>query len=620
MAALALCLAGSLPVSAQNQPAVVRLSQLDEKKFADWLIGTRWEMNTDSGARRLWFAAPGLMIYQRMDKRGTGSANISVIEIEKLGTLAWNHEGNKDRKYRFNAGNDLQTALVTDVREKKTVEAKALAREELPAAPKMTNEEFAKWLPGQAIAFEGTHYAFSADGQTTVTTEDSKTTHPVQIVRPGLLRVNWSGRVTDPTLISMSTDLKTATMWVWWGTKSGMVKKAGEAEVPVAKAKPVTGGSGGRVAMDGMPEIAVKLNTTSVNALLVRQLGDARLAGAASALSLTSLPASSRGAASWAFNQNVGSMMEKALKEVARFHALRHNGWPRGASMQLSFADKFTPKDGPSAAVACGLLLESALTGATLDQAFAVTGDMNADGSVQPIGGVHAKLRGATRLKCRLLGIPEKNAAHAADIALTEGIKPFVAIQVFTLSHFDNALEIARTDKPEAMAASIAAFDALARSLEKNVSAVKSPDVVAKLKAILQKTPNHFSAKMLLQYATGTLPATLSPAGTLAEMQQGIGDVQTAINGDLASKSKLDSDQVGKARSALQRLRPLADARVRKLVDAYVNWANLADKIIREDGGMLKEKTVGPWMDAVRQINAEEDKLRKNESFFEELE
>ena len=41
---------------------------------------------------------------------------------------------------------------------------------------------------------------------------------------------------------------------------------------------------------------------------------------------------------------------------------------------------------------------------------------MNADGSVQPIGGVQAKIRGATKGSCKLVGVPVKNEKSVQDL------------------------------------------------------------------------------------------------------------------------------------------------------------------------------------------------------------
>ena len=92
------------------------------------------------------------------------------------------------------------------------------------------------------------------------------------------------------------------------------------------------------------------------------------------------------------FNQRVGKAMDSALKEVTKYLRVKHDTWPSGYDIEIAFEDRFTAKDGPSAAICCALLLDSLVSGKTIDPFFAVTGDMNADGSVQPVGGCQQKL------------------------------------------------------------------------------------------------------------------------------------------------------------------------------------------------------------------------------------
>ena len=47
---------------------------------------------------------------------------------------------------------------------------------------------------------------------------------------------------------------------------------------------------------------------------------------------------------------------------------------------------------------------------AEIDSEFACTGDISADGNVQKIGGVGAKVRGAARKGCELVAIPVGNS------------------------------------------------------------------------------------------------------------------------------------------------------------------------------------------------------------------
>lgn len=144
---------------------------------------------------------------------------------------------------------------------------------------------------------------------------------------------------------------------------------------------------------------SLKSRSSRVNGLLVAELEGGKIAGATSQLNVVAVPQSEVAESTLAFNQKIGPMMEQALQEVRKFQTIRQGRWPAGFQIEVSFADKYTPKDGPSAAVACALLLEGLFTGTVWDSAMAVTGDLNADGSVQPVGGLPAKIRSAVGLE-----------------------------------------------------------------------------------------------------------------------------------------------------------------------------------------------------------------------------
>ena len=188
--------------------------------------------------------------------------------------------------------------------------------------------------------------------------------------------------------------------------------------------------------------------TSRVNGLLVAVLEGGRTAGVTSQMNAVVVPSDEGGEASLAFHQKTGPMMEKELEEVMKFQTIRQGKWPPGCRIEVSFADKYTPKDGPSAAVACALLVEGLFTGSSWDSALAVTGDLNADGSVQPVGGVPAKIKGAVGRKCRLVGIPDANERAVRDYFLSEGPHALLSINVFTLREFDQARDLAMVITP----------------------------------------------------------------------------------------------------------------------------------------------------------------------------
>ena len=210
------------------------------------------------------------------------------------------------------------------------------------------------------------------------------------------------------------------------------------------------------------------------------------------------------------FNQRVGKAMDSALKEVTKYLRVKHDTWPSGYDIEIAFEDRFTAKDGPSAAICCALLLDSLVSGHTIDPFFAVTGDMNADGSVQPVGGVPAKVRGAFSKSCKYVAIPAKNARSLSDLVLLNGINTVSRIQVFTIDDFDEAAKIAFTVKikmSKHQLKNLIKFNQL--FFDTKLVFSKTLKFKKNLEKFFELAPNHLSAKLALQVATGRAPKTL---------------------------------------------------------------------------------------------------------------
>ncbi|WP_206026402.1 S16 family serine protease [Roseimicrobium sp. ORNL1] len=328
----------------------------------------------------------------------------------------------------------------------------------------------------------------------------------------------------------------------------------------------------------GAPDTGLKLNQTNVHGLLIMSLGSGE-AGSASKMAAIALKGYSTDAPTVRFNQPVGAMMAKALQEVTKFTQVNQGGWPAGYQIELSFADKYSNKDGPSAAVACALLLHSLITGKELDQAFAVTGDMNADGSVQPIGGVAAKIRGATKGHCKIIGIPIKNESSLGDLLLSDGPGPFASIQIYSLQHFRDAEALATADKPAATQAAIEEMSRVQEVLLRNPGQMgnwlRNQHVISKLQQVLQDSPNNLSAKYLLMYASGKVPQTLTLAGSLSAIDDAAGDLLAAIKSNQSQSNAFDTigkASVGSSITRMQALRTRCDARVRPYADAIISF------------------------------------------------
>ncbi|MHB1078704.1 MAG: S16 family serine protease [Prosthecobacter sp.] len=369
-----------------------------------------------------------------------------------------------------------------------------------------------------------------------------------------------------------------------------------------------------------------KSRINQVNGLLISQLASGGEVGQVTRLSLTALPSPGEWPSTIRFNQSVGESMGKALNEVIKFSQLRHGGWPESHLLEIGFEDKYIDKDGPSAAVACALLLEAAITGKKWDPAFAVTGDMNADGRVQPIGGVRAKIRGATKGSCKLVGVPVKNEKSVMDLLVLEGPAPLVGITVFGITNFDDALLLASTERPPALQSALTDFDnmrtVMMRDPRQIVPLLRTPHAAQRLQALLTAAPNCYSAKYLLLYLQGRGPRTLSIGGSIEAAQNSAQSVVSAIDHDVdANVSSLKGDELGNSLYKLRQVRPLLDARVWPYVDGLVAYGEVIRGALLNPvrSGARYTDLVSKAKKAAGTVKAAYDKLINDSQVREEL-
>ena len=99
------------------------------------------------------------------------------------------------------------------------------------------------------------------------------------------------------------------------------------------------------------------------------------------------------------------------------FARIFHNFWKdKPMGFHIHCPEGAVPKDGPSAGAALTLALYSLLTNRKIRNNVAMTGEINLQGQVMPIGGLEEKLEGAKRTGVNLALIPKDNKKHLDKI------------------------------------------------------------------------------------------------------------------------------------------------------------------------------------------------------------
>ena len=94
------------------------------------------------------------------------------------------------------------------------------------------------------------------------------------------------------------------------------------------------------------------------------------------------------------------------------------------------------PKDGPSAGIAMGVSLSSALTGRPVHRDIAMTGEITLRGRVLPIGGLKEKILAAHRAGISKVLMPKENEKDLKDIPAAISKQ----IEIVPVEHMDEVL------------------------------------------------------------------------------------------------------------------------------------------------------------------------------------
>ncbi|MEM6884412.1 MAG: S16 family serine protease [Verrucomicrobiota bacterium] len=196
-----------------------------------------------------------------------------------------------------------------------------------------------------------------------------------------------------------------------------------------------------------------------------------------------------------------GKQMNIALDEALRLVRSQHK--KAVGNIELSFEDKYTPKDGGSLGLASALVLSSLYDDFDIDPDLAVTGDISADGSVRAVGAIAAKLDGADYSRCKLAIIPSENIDSISTVLINRNSHLLKNVQVFSAATYSEALEIASVKKSENVQKAIDEFNRIKQAGMKRES-------IADLEQVLEWAPNHLSAQAMIDVLTGNVPKTYS--------------------------------------------------------------------------------------------------------------
>jgi hypothetical protein len=308
----------------------------------------------------------------------------------------------------------------------------------------------------------------------------------------------------------------------------------------------------------------------------------------------------------------IGPQMALARDEALRFIRVTYPNWYADEA-ELTFEDKYTAHDGGSNGTAVGTLIMSAIEGFKIDSDAAITGDISANGKVRAIGGISAKIHGATASKCDIVAVPMENYDQLVDAMVYNGPSLITDIQVIGISDLDDAVAVMRTDRDAGLVKAMSLFEEVQQNIHKSSSYIHSKEAQEKLVQVLDLAPQHLSAKLLLMIAQNKQPKTLSATASMYYTFVAV-DPMVSILNDRAESGKIEvpSGAVKQGLADLKKLSPMADPSIRPLINA---WSRLIWGCSMYQAGNLSAEALDKLNqaknDEMATLRADQDLLQK---------
>lgn len=278
----------------------------------------------------------------------------------------------------------------------------------------------------------------------------------------------------------------------------------------------------------GLDDVPLVRNQATINTLLNVRESQAGAGSQLVRLTATAKPTAPGGAAAIAYDKFLGPLTMKSLGQVLNTTTALNNGWPRGRSILLTYSEHPAPVELDAASLSGALVLDSMIRDWDIDPTFAAIGSMREKGEVEMVGAMTDRLYAAARFRVSRLVVPVKNQQQVADFLLSQGITAFVGTQIFTVSKLDDARPLAMTNLDDATKEMITLFGAVQRTLAASgagaVGLLRGEFVQGTLKKVLEKAPNHLSAKVLYDWGTGQR-TTMSLDGSIDYIDRGASDI-----------------------------------------------------------------------------------------------
>lgn len=201
-----------------------------------------------------------------------------------------------------------------------------------------------------------------------------------------------------------------------------------------------------------------------------------------------------------------------AFRESLKYIALTGTEGLIGRQVDFLTDAELTDEEGPSGALACAVLTEAVAGNFKVDSLVAFSGDVNADGTVQPLDDQKERLTASPDSLYHVVVIPKADRYSLDDILLLHGPAIFYTTQIFEVGTLNQAVEIGKKTRPENINQSLKTFYQVQQVLKQpdGRKYLRNSHVKKRLSEVIKLTPNHLSAQQLIKVSKGIYPRHLS--------------------------------------------------------------------------------------------------------------
>ena len=280
--------------------------------------------------------------------------------------------------------------------------------------------------------------------------------------------------------------------------------------------------------------------------------------------------------------------------------------WPAGLSIDFRCPEDYHQHEQDSAAVAAAVLLHSVVTGNELNPKAVLIGGVGpeAAGAITSAVAIGTRIRTLENETGLRIGVPLVSEAEVRDLALMGEPEVLLRHEIFALVTLDDAIAVASANLPDNFKKASDIFQQIqAASASTPLPALlKNAQTLAKLNEIIQLTPQHLSARLLLQTATGKLPGKITFLTSQQAILKAAQPFWAALDKNQAAEIRKISTTSGNTLSLMQ-------ARVHPTVERYL----VAIRAYMRSSNNLLEIQPGRQFDTMRNKAMDDNrKLRDN--------